>query len=93
MLSVLESQILTKYALQFTRNMTRFTRSLSDQMNSMIKTNHLSKIHFAEMPIIITRNEFTFEYSSVLKINGHKFFDRPFSLELNSGKGLHEKFR
>ena len=57
--SVLESQILTKSALQFTRNMTRFTRSLSDQMNSMIKTNHLSKIHFAEMQIIITRIEFT----------------------------------
>ena len=60
MLSVPESQILIKSVPQFTRSMTLYMPSLSDQMNSMTRTNHLSKIPFAEIQIIITRIEFTF---------------------------------
>ena len=67
MLSALESQILNKSVPQFTRNTTQFMPLLSDQMNSMTRTNHLSKIHFAEMQIIIIRIEFarsiSFDYS------------------------------
>ena len=60
MLSVPESQIPIKSVPQFTRSMMLYMPSLSDQMNSMTRTNHLSKIPFAEIQIIITRIEFTF---------------------------------
>ena len=56
----LESPILIKSARPFTKNTTRYTLLLSDQMNSMTRTNHLSKIHFAEIQIIITRIEFKY---------------------------------
>ena len=60
MLSVPESQILIKSVPQFIRSMMLYMPSLSDQMNSMTRTNHLSKIPSAEIQIIITRIEFTF---------------------------------
>ena len=59
MLLVLESQILIKFVPPFTRNTMQCMRLSSDQMNSMVWTNHFSKILFAEMQIITTRIELT----------------------------------
>ena len=72
--SVPESQILILSVPQFTRNTVQSMLLLSDQMNSMTKTSHLSKILFAEIQIIITRIKFKKFYDTpAYKWNGLRY--------------------